>query len=232
VKPLLVIRNEAKVPLGIIEDVFDEEQVEWTQFDCWEGRDLPNLNDFSGLVILGGTMNVDQIDDYPYLQPLREFTRAAIDSSIPVLGSCLGAQVMTRALEGDVYRLKVKEAHFVDVRATTAGLLDPVVTPFTPTSHVLLFHEDACTLPEGATLLFENDGSGVPGFRIGERAYAIQFHFEVTDSAIAAWCDDLPDLEAEWGTSKDELMTQAKEHLAAQQAAGREMTRRFLALLD
>jgi GMP synthase (glutamine-hydrolysing) len=232
VKPLLVIRNQQKVPLGIIEDVLEEERVEWTQFDCWEGRDLPGLDEVSGVVILGGTMNVDQVHDYPYLQTLREFTREAIDSGTPVLGSCLGAQVMTRALGADVYRLDVREAAFLQVRSTTAGLTDPIVRAFTPVSRVLMFHEDACALPDGATLLFEEEEAGVPAFRVGDRAYAIQFHFEVTDSVIAGWCDDIPDLEAEWGTTKDELMTQAKEHLAGQQVAGRETTRRFLALLD
>jgi GMP synthase-like glutamine amidotransferase len=232
VKPLLVVRHQEKVPLGIIEDVLTDERIGWTHFDCWEGGDLPSLDDVSGVIILGGTMNVDQIDDYPYLKPLREFTREAIDSGVPVLGSCLGAQVMTRALGGDVYRLQTKEARFVNVHATTAGLMDPVVSPFTPTSSVLLFHEDACALPEGATLLFEDEGSGVPAFRIGKRAYAIQFHFEVTDSIIAGWCDDIPELEAVWGITKDDLLTQAKEHLAAQQRAGRETTRRFLKLLD
>lgn len=231
-KPLLVIRNQEKVPPGIIEDVLDEERIEWTQFDSWESRDLPDLGDISGVVILGGTMNVDQTDEYPYLQSQREFTLEAIDSGLPILGSCLGAQVMTRALGAEVNRLKVREAAFVDVRATTAGLMDSVVRPFTPTSRVLLFHEDACELPEGAVRLFEDDGSGVPAFRVGDRAYAIQFHFEVTDSVIAGWCDDIDDLEAEWGTTKDELLTQAKEHLAAQQTAGRETTRTFLKFLD
>ena len=230
-KPLLVVRHQEKVPLGIIEDVITDERIEWTQFDCWEGRDLPDLDDVSGVIILGGTMNVDQIAEYPYLGPLREFVRQAVDSDVPVLGSCLGAQIVTRAMDADVYRLGTREAGFVPIRATTAGLMDPVVTPFTPSARVLLFHEDACTLPEGATLLFADDGSGVPAFRLGERAYAIQFHFEVTDSIIAGWCDDIPDLEAEWGTTKDALMTEAKEHLANQQAAGRETTRRFLKLL-
>jgi GMP synthase-like glutamine amidotransferase len=62
----------------------------------------------------------------------------------------------------------------------------------------------------------------------GESAYAIQFHFEVTREEIAAWCDETPDLEEGWGTSKEKLMRRAEDSLAPQQEAGKEATRRFL----
>jgi GMP synthase (glutamine-hydrolysing) len=134
-------------------------------------------------------------------------------------------------MDAAVYRSPDKEVGFHDVTATDQALSDPVLAPFAPKSRVFQFHEDACALPEGAELLFTGNDVAVQAFRVGERAYGVQFHFEVTRAEVEAWCDDTPDLETSWGTTKAALLDQADDLLEPQQARGREVMKRFLALL-
>lgn len=170
-------------------------------------------------------MSAGDVREHAYLDPLRDLVRDSVDAGLPVLGICLGAQILARALDADVYRAPVKEIGWREVRAT--GVPDPVLEPFAPRSRVFQFHEDTFSLPPGADLLLAGDEVAVQAFRIGDNAYGIQFHFEVTTTEIESWCDETPDLEESWGMSKSEVMAQADAELATQQAAGREVARRF-----
>jgi GMP synthase (glutamine-hydrolysing) len=228
-KPLLCLRQQANVPLGIIEEVLNEEEVEWRYADCWTGVDLPNLSDVSGLIVLGGTMNADEAAEFPHLVQVKEVMREAVATGKPMLGICLGVQLLSRVLGGDVYKAPLKETGFLEVEAVGK---DPLLDPLAPRSRVFQFHEDTCTLPEGAELLYRSNDIAVQAFKAGERAYGVQFHFEVTTTEISNWCDATADLETDWGTSKQELLHQAGQHLKQQQQIGQEVARRFIDLLD
>jgi GMP synthase (glutamine-hydrolysing) len=230
-KPLLCMRHQANAPLGILGDVLDDEGAAWRYLDAWLDDSAPDVSEISGLIVLGGEMNADDLDRHPYLKTVRDLTRDAVKAEVPVLGVCLGAQVMARALGAAVNRAPVREIGFYPVHATRVGLADPVLGPFAPSSRVFQFHEDACELPEGAELLFRGDDVAVQAFRVGDRAYGVQFHFEVTMREIESWCDEIPNLKRTWGKSKEEVVKQASESLAEQQGAGREVARRFLDLV-
>lgn len=229
--PLACVRFQASAPLGVIEDVLAESEVDWHYLDMWEQPSLPRASELGGLVVLGGEMNADAVERYPFLKAARDLVEDAVTSELPVLAICLGAQVLSRSLGGAVRRAPYRELGFLSVKATAEGMDDYVLAPFAPTARVFQFHEDECQLPEGAQLLFEGADVRVQAFRVGERAYGVQFHFEVTDKEIEAWCDETPDLEASWGANKQEVMEQAGKHLADQQAAGREVARRFVSLI-
>lgn len=227
---LVVVRHQATAPLGIVEEVLEHEGVPWRYHDCWTVDPLPAASDMSGLVVLGGAMNADEVEAYPYLVGVRELMREAVDLGLPVLGICLGAQILARALGAEVYRAPKRELGFVPVRATGVG--DDILAPFAPASRVFQFHEDACALPEGAELLFTGDEIEVQAFRWGARAYGVQFHFEVTVREIDAWCDEVDDLEGEWGLTKEEVLEQASSMLGDQQRAGQEVAGCFARLVE
>jgi GMP synthase (glutamine-hydrolysing) len=231
-RPLLCVRHQESAPLGIIEDVLSETGLDWRYLDVWgKAEAVPRAADISGLIVLGGEMNADDLDSYPFLRSVRTLMEEAVRAELPVLGVCLGAQILTRAMGAVVTPSPIREIGFLAVKATEAGMSDAVLEPFAPESSVFQFHEDECELPAAAELLFEGETVAVQAFRVGERAYGVQFHFEVTRGVIADWCDETPDLEQTWGTSKSDILDEAGEHLESQQRAGKEATRRFLSIV-
>ena len=233
VTTLWCIRQEDIAPLGVIEQVLDGGDVRWRYVDPWAGQPLPDISEVGGLVVLGGTMNADAVDEHPWLGDVRALVAEAASAERPILGVCLGAQVLTRALGAAVFAAPVREIGFRKVTATDAGARDPLLGAFAPSSLVMQWHEDACELPASAELLAEGDDVAVQAFRAGERAYGVQFHFEVTREIVASWCDDASDesLRQVWGSSAAEVLAQVDAHLAAQQVAGRRLTEAFVDLL-
>jgi GMP synthase-like glutamine amidotransferase len=230
VKPIVAVRFQPSAPLGIAAEALDESRAPWTYLDVWDDDEWPDLERVSGLVVLGVEMNVDRIDDYPFLDRAKGLLADAIVRDVPVLGICLGAQLLARALGARVWTLDTKEIGFIDISATPAGRDDPVLSPFAPMTPVFLFHEDALELPAGADLLFRGDVVQNQAFRYGRSAYGVQFHLEVTEEIISDWCDETPDLEGEWGVTKEQVMKEAAELLPAQQQAGKAAVKRFAEL--
>jgi GMP synthase (glutamine-hydrolysing) len=231
VKPIVAVRFQPSAPLGIAAEALDDTGLPWTYFDVWTGAEWPDLGELSSLIVLGGEMNADSIDDYPFLDRSRRFLADAVERDVPALGICLGAQLLARALGAEVTPLHTKEVGFIDITATSAGRDDPVLSPFAPVTPVFLFHEDALDLPHGAELLFRGEIVPNQAFRYGRAAYGVQFHLEVTEDIISDWCDETPDLEGDWGVTKDQVMKEAEKFLPAQQEAGRAAVRRFAALV-
>ena len=233
VKPLYCIRHQNSVPLGVIEDVLDDSGVEWRYVDPWRGDAIPDITETGGLIVLGGAMNADEVDDYPWLADTRTLMREAVEADKPVLGVCLGAQLLARAFDAPVGHETNREVGFRKVGVLPGGAKDPLLAAFAPSALVFQFHEDGCGLPAGAELLATNDDTHVQAFRIGERGYGVQFHFEVTTRQINDWSDETgPDeLRHVWGTTKEALLAEAASHLDTQQQAGRRLTSAFVDLL-
>lgn len=225
-RPVAVVQHEPSVPPGSIASVLEDASVDHFVVEAWREPEWPQAADLAALVVLGGTMNVDQVGDYPFLGRSRELMSDAIEAGTPVMGVCLGSQMMSRVLGGDVFRAEPRNAFFSPVEVGD----DPVVAPFAE-APVLQFHEDTFSLPPGAVPLARSTRSGLlQAFRYGTNAYAVQFHYEIDTPILAGWCENVGErsLTEEWGTTTDELMAQAALHLAAQEAAGRELFRRSL----
>lgn len=231
-RPVLAIRHHLPHELGVAAEVFDELGVPYRYLDAWAERDWPGLAEVSALVVLGGEMNADEVDRHPFLARERELLREAVQRDVPVMGICLGAQVLARAMGADVPRSPVPELGFRSVRLTAAGLDDPVVAPLGALPRVFQWHLDTFDVPEGAVLLSEGDDVPHQAFRVGRSAYALQFHLEATESGIAAWCERwAEDLREHWGTTPEAIMEEVREHHPAQRTTARESFRAFADLL-
>ena len=225
-RPIAVVQHEPSVPPGLIGEVLAEKGVPAVVVEAWNEPEWPRARELGGLVVLGGTMNVDELGAYPFLRTSRDLMSEAIDQGVPVMGVCLGSQMMARALGGDVFRAEPRNAFFSGMEV--AG--DPVVAPFA-SAPVLQFHEDTFSLPPGAEELARSERSGLlQAFRYGGRAYAIQFHFEVDAAILEEWCRNVGerDMVDEWGISTADLLKQAEAHMDDQRRAGRELFVRFL----
>ncbi|HEX2235865.1 MAG TPA: type 1 glutamine amidotransferase [Actinomycetota bacterium] len=206
--------------------------VPFEYLDAWESPEVPDLRGHSGVAVLGGDMNVDELDRYPWLRTVRDVTARTLDAGLPYLGICLGAQTLARVCGAAVAPSPVREVGFVQLTPTSEGRADPVAAPFAATP-VFQWHEDAFELPAGAAPLLTGAEVAHQAFRVGDNAYAVQFHFEVSAEMLARWCDDSdPDeLERVWGVTKESLLEAARPHLPGQRAAAETATRAFAALL-
>jgi GMP synthase (glutamine-hydrolysing) len=152
-----------------------------------QGEARPDVGRNHGLVVLGGPMNCDEVDRYPHLQVEMEAIRVAIDRGLPVLGICLGGQLIARALGAKVTRADEREIGWYDVTPTPEGRQDPLFRHFAGTEKIFQWHGDTFAIPHGAVHLAASPGCANQAFRYGENVYALQFHLEVDEPLIARW---------------------------------------------
>ncbi len=155
--------------------------------------DLPPPARLAGLVVMGGPMNADDDAQHPGLAAERALIAAAVDSGVPVLGVCLGMQLLARALGATVHAGHGTEIGFGPIEVVGD---DPVLRPLGAAPTVLHWHSDAADLPTGATLLARSAVTPVQAFRAGS-ALGLQFHLELDPGELATWLaspagDDLP----------------------------------------
>ena len=155
------------------------------------GDQLPaDLDGIDAVVSLGGPMNVYEEDKYPFLKDEDVFLKKVIQAKVPFLGICLGSQLLAKAAGGRVVRSPEEEIGWFDVTFRQNGVTDPLFAGFDPVMKVYQWHGDMCIVPlQGVHLAF-SDRCPVQAFRVGTKAYGLQFHAEITDKSIDAWSRD------------------------------------------
>jgi GMP synthase (glutamine-hydrolysing) len=143
------------------------------------GEPLPVAGEVAGLVVMGGPMGAHDDADHPWLAAERDLLATAVGRGVPVLGVCLGAQLLAAALGARVVPGPAPEIGLGTVTLTDDGLADPVLGPAGPDLPVLHWHGDTFDLPDGAVLLASSDRYRHQAFRLGTRAYGLQFHVEI-----------------------------------------------------
>ncbi|MDA0990666.1 MAG: type 1 glutamine amidotransferase [Verrucomicrobia bacterium] len=154
-----------------------------TRTRLFAGEILPSLAAFDWLVILGGPMSVHDDNKHPWLDLEKQFLRRAIDRGRPVIGVCLGAQLIADALGATVSPQPVKEIGWYPVqKESDCDLLDGVASAMLP----LHWHGEAFTLPAGAIRLFSSEACAQQGFLYGDRILGLQFHLEMQQPWLRA----------------------------------------------
>ncbi|MDG2992146.1 type 1 glutamine amidotransferase [Candidatus Synechococcus calcipolaris G9] len=150
----------------------------------YQSQEFPALDDLDGLVIMGGPMNVDEGDLYPWLAPEKAFIESVIAAGKPILGICLGAQLLARVLGARVYPGSEKEIGWFPIQPTPAAMELPLCQGWRETFPVFHWHGDTFDLPRGAIHLARSAVCPHQAFLWGDRVLGLQFHLESTPETV------------------------------------------------
>jgi len=197
-KPIAIFRHAPTEGPGYLAGFLDAHHISWQLIAIDAGDAVPRSAEaFSGLVFMGGPMSVN--DDLPWIAQVETLIRDAVARDIPVLGHCLGGQLMSKALGGKVSRNPVKE---IGWGAVTVADNDVAHSWFGETLRFNAFHwhGETFSLPQGATHLLSSAHCVNQGWSIGKH-FALQCHVEMTAEMIASWCEVGADEVAAAGAS-------------------------------
>jgi GMP synthase (glutamine-hydrolysing) len=162
----------------------------------WTGQPLPDGPEADALVVFGGEQAATDDDIHPYLPRLADLMAAYTSADKPVLGICLGSQILARAYGAENHLGQAPEFGWTDITLTREGRADPVLSVLPQTFPAFQWHSDTFTLPAGAVQLASSPGAAQQAFRIGRATYGTQFHFEASRAVVADWLHRFPDAVA------------------------------------
>lgn len=194
-----VVEHDPTEPAGMFGELLASRAVPAGTVRLDETNELPPWTGETALILMGGSMSVNDESDYPWLKEEKALIRDAVAGRRPVLGVCLGAQLIASALGARVYP-SVRETGW----KTLSGLPDNPLFP--RTFPAFQFHGETFDLPEGADLLATSGAVPHQAFAYGS-ALGLQFHIEATSPMIAAWTADMPVTAREWCATETERHT-------------------------
>ena len=214
---LVVLHHLDNVSLGGAADPIQASGLEVDHRDLPRGDPLPEPGEADAILTLGGDQSVREIERYPYLVEEAELLRDEAERGTPILGVCLGGQMLAHALGGSVEKLPVRMVKWAEVEKLPDADDDPVFGGLPQRVRALHWNEDGFTPPPGAIELLSRAGAGGEAFRWGESAWGIQFHPEATEEILEGWYRDVIWLE-EAGVEEATAREADRLHLPGQRA--------------
>ena len=188
---VLIFQHDPFEDLGFFAEVLEKQRANYRTIRLFHGE-MPaeDWEHIGALIVLGGPMSVADEEQYPFLRWEKTIIRAAIDEAVPLLGVCLGAQLIATALGAPVCHGPVKEIGWYPISITPHGQVDSSLGYLSETATVFQWHGDGFDLPAGAVRLASSAYYENQAFRIGRNIYGLQFHLEVTSRMIERWIDE------------------------------------------
>ncbi len=230
---VLVVQNFDETSLGLVARALAEAGAEIEVCRTFAGDSLPETErGHDGLVVLGGAQNALDDENHPYLPQLARLMHDFVVADRAVLGICLGAQVLARAMGGRNLIGAATEFGWRVVERTRDGDSDPVLRVAPARFPVFEWHDDTFTLPPGALRLARNSAAENQAFRVGRAGYGIQFHFEADRALVRRWNavfrEDLAERQPDWPARFER---EAERHGPAADAAGLALARAWASVI-
>ena len=215
-KHLLVVQHTDIEGPGLLAQRFAAQEIGLTRIRPFAGERVPGeLGAASALLVLGGPMGVYEAEQYPFLREELRLIERALASGAPVLGICLGSQMLAQVLGARVTRAPKKEIGWRSVTLTESGLVDPLFRGLESTFVSFHWHGDVFDLPKGATSLARSEATEHQAFRYGASTYGLLFHLEVTEEIVSGMIGSFSDELASQGVKPSTLHEGITDHLAA-----------------
>jgi GMP synthase (glutamine-hydrolysing) len=225
---VLALVHGSKARSGVFGEVVRERGHRLEEWSLAWGTPPPRpVDDYGAVLVFGGSMHADQDDRHPWLREETLFLQRLLDLHMPVLGVCLGAQLLARAAHAPVTPAPEPEIGWYDLELTTEARHDPIFTALPRTFTAFEWHYYTYGVPAGAVELARSSVC-TQAFRLGD-AWGVQFHPEVTDATIASWIAEGPH---ELLCPRDELEAQTRERLPAWSQLGRSLCGAFCAVAE
>ena len=193
----------------------------------WESPPERPLDSYDAYIVLGGAMHVDQERLHPWLREEKAWLSKLLERRAPVLGVCLGSQLLAEVAGAWVGPIPVPEIGWSEVELTGAGTADPVLSALPPRFESLQWHRYAHELPDGA-LALAHSAASLQGFRLGASCWGVQFHPEVTEPQLERWLADKGDPPPD----PERLRAETRQRIGGWNELGRRLCRSFLAAAE
>jgi GMP synthase (glutamine-hydrolysing) len=182
---VIIFKHVAHEVLGTLNPILREQgfRIRYVNFER-EPEAKPTLEKYGGLVVFGGWMGVYEADRYPHIKVECQLIEQALKRDIPVLGICLGSQILAHVLGANVRKHEEKEVGWHEVELTEEGRTDALLSHFKPREMMFQMHGDTFDIPKGAVHLAKSKICAGQAFRYGSKAYGLQFHLEVDQAMI------------------------------------------------
>lgn len=225
---VLVLQHSDESPLGIMAPVLAEAGVEALVIDGEDGCRLPSdAHDACGMILLGGVMSANDDARCPHFPELLALIQSFTAAAKPVLGLCLGGQLIARALGGQVIEQARGEFGFTALHGRAGVERDPLLAGLELPATIMQWHNDHFTVPATATHLLESDTCPAQAFHGGGRTWGFQCHFEVDETILGRWSTLRAELAGDPSVIPAMRAATAR-HLADAETFGRTVTERWL----
>jgi GMP synthase-like glutamine amidotransferase len=213
-----VLQHQELVGLGYLGESLERRGVRLEVGRADRGEPLPSGSEYDTLVVLGGTMNVYQEDEHPWLRAEDRLIRQTVERDQPLLGVCLGSQMLAKAMGARVRVGGAPEAGVMPIELTEAGRADRLFAGLGDAPEFVSWHDDTFEIPAGGVRLASSAGCANQAFRVGERAYGV--------AMAAGWLEELlPDANVD----RAALLRAVEEREAALRARADRLVENFLA---
>jgi GMP synthase (glutamine-hydrolysing) len=216
-----VLQHTACETLGSIADALEAEALAWQYVRVFDGRPVPaEIGDAGGLIVMGGPMGLYEQDRYPHLKDELRLIESALKAGKPILGICLGSQLLAAALGAAVTRGPRKEIGWYRLRLSEAAAADRLWSAAPREFMALHWHGDVFTLPSGAVNLASSELTMNQAFRYAQSAYGLLFHLEMTEAMIVEMADAFGDELREAGGEPSRLTADSAVHCGRLETIG------------
>jgi GMP synthase-like glutamine amidotransferase len=219
-----IIQSDPDVPVGIVGEELRRCGIEQTTVRVFQGERLPGLADVSGVIVLGGAMGANDDARHPFLTDLKRFIGALVEQEIPLLGICLGGQLLSVTTGGVVTSNSNGEKGTCAIMLTGEGGADPLFRGVGRAFISFQWHNDSFSIPEQGIRLAFTETCHNQAFRVGARAWGLQFHPEVSREIVREWSSWTPETAAR----TEEFVAAFQERENDYRAVSRQLVENFV----
>jgi GMP synthase (glutamine-hydrolysing) len=211
---IIVLQHHPAENLGTIADALQSSALAWQYVRVYEAQPIPQeIRGAGGLIVMGGPQTVYQLDRYPYLRDEIRLIEDGLKQDKPILGVCLGSQLLAAALGARVYHNNEREIGWFPVRLSSDAQSDRLIRGLPTEFMAAHWHSDAFDLPAGAVPLASSEKTALQGYRYGEKAYGLLFHVEMTEEILSALVAEFNEGLKRIGIDGDLILADARRHL-------------------